>query len=122
VDNPASIPLHGHPPEHLGPGKQLVQFPTVYADYLKQYAIDDVLYPFTDRYRQLLFAQLKRQTLIQKELSPKTFRHTHVVRATDEGRVRTWCLIGSGWLLTRAMKHGRYPPGWRGGAYRECVC
>jgi len=56
-------------------------FPTVYHDYLKQYRVEDVLFPFTDRFAQLLFAKLKQQTGIQKSLTPKTLRHTHVVRA-----------------------------------------
>lgn len=60
-------------------------FPAVYRDYRKQYRIEDVLFPFTDRFAQLLFAELKEQTGIQKALTPKTLRHTHVVRAYRRG-------------------------------------
>lgn len=60
-------------------------FPAVYRDYRKQYRIKDVLFPFTDRFAQLLFAELKKQTGIQKALTPKTLRHTHVVRAYRRG-------------------------------------
>ena len=38
-----------------------------------------------DRFVQLLFADLKKQTGISKELTPKTLRHTHVVRAYKRG-------------------------------------
>jgi hypothetical protein len=34
---------------------------------------------------QLLFAELKTKTKIDKELTPKTLRHTHVVRAVKRG-------------------------------------
>jgi hypothetical protein len=33
----------------------------------------------------LLFADLKKQTKIDKELTPKTLRHTHIVRAYRRG-------------------------------------
>lgn len=60
-------------------------FVPVYQQYTTQYAIADVLFPYTDRSVQLLFADLKRQTTIAKELTPKTLRHTHVVRAYKRG-------------------------------------
>jgi hypothetical protein len=60
-------------------------FTSVYLDYVDRYEITDVLFPFTDRYVQLLFADLKKQTGIQKTLTPKTLRHTHVVRAYKRG-------------------------------------
>ena len=34
---------------------------------------------------QMIFAELKRKTGIDKELTPKTLRHTHVVRAYKRG-------------------------------------
>jgi integrase/recombinase XerD len=61
------------------------QFPQAYEQYLEQYHIEDVLFPFTDRFLQLLFSDLKKQTGIEKELTPKTLRHTHVVRAYRRG-------------------------------------
>jgi site-specific recombinase XerD len=33
----------------------------------------------------MLFADLKKQTDIQKAMTPKTLRHTHVVRAYQKG-------------------------------------
>jgi len=57
----------------------------VYQRYLAQYRIEDALFPYTDRFIQLLFADLKKRTRIAKELTPKTLRHTHVVRAYKRG-------------------------------------
>ena len=34
----------------------------VYEDYVDRYEIVDTLFPFTDRFAQLLFADLKKQT------------------------------------------------------------
>jgi integrase/recombinase XerC len=61
------------------------QFTEVYNRYVEQYRIEDILFPCTDRFIQLLFADLKKQTKIAKELTPKTLRHTHVVRAYRRG-------------------------------------
>jgi site-specific recombinase XerD len=61
------------------------QFMNAYQDYLAQYPVEDVLFPITDRYVQMLFTDLKTQTGIEKELTPKTLRHTHVVRALKKG-------------------------------------
>ena len=61
------------------------QFTEVYQKYVEQYEIEDFLYPVTDRYIQMLFVELKKQTGIDKELTPKTLRHTHVVRAYRRG-------------------------------------
>ena len=61
------------------------QFVEVYQRYLAQYHIEDALFPYTDRFIQLLFADLKKRTKIAKELTPKTLRHTHVVRAYKRG-------------------------------------
>lgn len=61
------------------------RFVDVYEAYREQYAVTDVLFPFTDRFCQLLFGQLKARTGIRKQLTPKTLRHTHVVRAYRRG-------------------------------------
>jgi len=61
------------------------QFVEVYQRYLAQYHIEEVLFPYTDRFIQLLFVGLKKRTKIAKELTPKTLRHTHVVRAYKRG-------------------------------------
>jgi integrase/recombinase XerC len=61
------------------------RFTAVYTQYLEKYAVDDKLFPFTDRFLELVFVELKRKTGIDKELTPKTLRHTHVVRAYKRG-------------------------------------
>jgi integrase/recombinase XerC len=60
-------------------------FVGVYHAYLNKYQVDDVLFPFTDRFGHELFAALRGRTGISKELTPKTLRHTHVVRAYRRG-------------------------------------
>src|SRR5688572_19689997 len=61
------------------------RFTAVYTQYLEKYMIADKLFPFTARFMQMIFAELKSKTGIDKELSPKTLRHTHVVRAHKRG-------------------------------------
>jgi integrase/recombinase XerC len=61
------------------------RFTAVYTQYIEKYAVADKLIPFTDRFLRLLFAELKRKIGIEKELTPKTLRHTHVVRAYKRG-------------------------------------
>jgi integrase/recombinase XerC len=61
------------------------RFTAVYTQYLKKYMVEEKLSPFTDRFVQMIFADLKRKTNIDKELTPKTLRHTHVVRAYKRG-------------------------------------
>jgi site-specific recombinase XerD len=60
-------------------------FVDVYHRYLAQYRIEDRLFPYTYRLIQLLFADLRQRTGIAKELTPRTLRHTHVVRAYQRG-------------------------------------
>ena len=57
----------------------------MYIQYLQKYMVADKLFPFTDRFMQMIFAELKRKTGIDKELTAKTLRHTHVVRAYKRG-------------------------------------
>jgi integrase len=61
------------------------RFTAVYTQYLEAYSIEDQLFPFTDRFLQMMFVELKQKTGIDKELTPKTLRHTHVVRAYKRG-------------------------------------
>jgi len=61
------------------------RFLPVYQEYIAQYNVSDILFPYTDRFVQWLFAGLKKQIGIDKELTPKTLRHTHVVRAYKRG-------------------------------------
>jgi hypothetical protein len=57
----------------------------VYAECLEKYPLEDRLFPFTDRFMRMIFEELKQKTGIEKELTPKTLRHTHVVRAYKRG-------------------------------------
>ena len=52
---------------------------------IEKYPVEDKLFPFTDRFLRMIFEELKRETGIEKELTPKTLRHTHVVRAYKRG-------------------------------------
>src|SRR5688500_8657290 len=61
------------------------RFTAVYNQYLEKYMVEDKLFPFTDRFLEMIFAELKRKTGIEKELMPKTLRHKHVVRADKRG-------------------------------------
>jgi site-specific recombinase XerD len=61
------------------------RFTAVYTQYVETYSIEEQLFPFTDRFLQMIFANLKQATNIDKELTPKTLRHTHVVRALKRG-------------------------------------
>jgi integrase/recombinase XerC len=61
------------------------RFTDVYTRYVETYSIAEQLFPFTDRFLQMIFVDLKRATNIDKELTPKTLRHTHVVRAIKRG-------------------------------------
>jgi integrase/recombinase XerC len=61
------------------------RFLKAYEDYLAAYPVEDVVFPITNRYLQLLFTDLKKHTGIEKDLTPKTLRHTHVVRALKRG-------------------------------------
>lgn len=61
------------------------EFLGVYEDYLDKYQVTEVLFPFTHRFGQLVFAELRTRSGVQKDLTPKTLRHTHVVRAYRRG-------------------------------------
>ncbi len=61
------------------------QFVAVYTRYIAEYEIEDALFPYSNRFIQMLFADLKKETGIDKELTPKTLRHTHVVRGYRRG-------------------------------------
>jgi integrase len=57
------------------------KFVGVYDAYQGRRQVRDVLFPFSDKYLSKLFAALKARSGIQKELTAKTLRHTHVVQA-----------------------------------------
>ena len=61
------------------------QFVEVYTRYIAEYEIEDTLFPYSNRFIRMLFEDLKKQIGIAKELTPKTLRHTHVVRGYRRG-------------------------------------
>jgi site-specific recombinase XerD len=61
------------------------QFVAVYTGYIAEYEIEDTLFPYSNRFIQMLFENLKKETGIAKELTPKTLRHSHVVRGYKRG-------------------------------------
>jgi site-specific recombinase XerD len=61
------------------------RFTAVYTQYLEKYPVEDTLFPFTDRFMRMIFEDLKSKTGIDKELTPKTLRHTHVIQAIKRG-------------------------------------
>jgi integrase len=61
------------------------QFVDVYTRYFAEYEIEDTLFPYSNRFIRMLFEDLKKETGIAKELTPKTLRHTHVVRGYRRG-------------------------------------
>jgi site-specific recombinase XerD len=63
----------------------VARFADVYEAYRSKYQVTDTLFPFSDQYMSQLFTELRRLSDIQKELTPKTLRHTHVVRAYRRG-------------------------------------
>ncbi len=63
-------------------------FLPAFKHYTEQYAIKDKLFPYSDRYIQHIFADIKKQTNIAKQLTPRTLRHTHVVMAYKRGEDR----------------------------------
>src|ERR671916_489727 len=48
------------------------RFTAVYTKYLETYSIVDQSFPFTDRFLEMMFVELKQATGIDKELTPKT--------------------------------------------------
>ena len=81
------------------------RFTAVYTQYLEKYQVADKLFPFTARFMQMIFAELKRKTGIDKELTAKTLRHTHVVRAYKRGEGFTdHCLTLEELLMWRMPK------------------
>jgi integrase len=87
----------------------------VYSRYLVKYGVEDILFPYTDRF--MWFADLKKRTGIDKELTPKTLRHTHVVRAYKRGEHRENIFDRIGLARILGKKRMRFIRGWRGRGY-----
>jgi site-specific recombinase XerD len=60
-------------------------FVGVYEAYRAKYGVQERLFAFTARFGEMLFNQLRSELGTQKELTSKTLRHTHVVRAYRRG-------------------------------------
>lgn len=57
----------------------------VFADYVKQYTITDVLFPYTPRSIELLLADVTKQAKLQKKVTAGILRDTFVVRSLKRG-------------------------------------
>lgn len=57
----------------------------VFAEYVKQYAITDVLFPYTPRFIELLLAAAAKQAKLQKKVTASILRDTFVVQSLKRG-------------------------------------
>lgn len=62
------------------------QLVSVFTDYTEKYHIDDVLFPYTPRYIELLLTTLAKEAGIQKRVTAGTLRDTCAVRALKRGQ------------------------------------
>lgn len=57
----------------------------VFAEYVKQYAVTDMLFPYTPRFVELLLADVAKQAKLQKKVTAGILRDTFVVRSLKRG-------------------------------------
>ncbi len=57
----------------------------VFEDYVKQYAITDILFSYTPRFIELLFASTAKQAKLHKKVTAGILRDTFVVRSVKRG-------------------------------------
>lgn len=57
----------------------------VFADYVKQYAITDILFPYTPRFIEMLLADTAKRAGVQKKVTAGILRDTFVVRCLKRG-------------------------------------
>lgn len=74
----------------------------VFANYVKQYAITDTLFPYTARFIELLLTAIARHAKIQKKVTAGIIRDTFVVHSLKQGAkledvLRKIGLSGSTW-------------------------
>lgn len=58
---------------------------SVFAEYVKQYAITDMLFPYTPRFIELLLADAAKQAKLQKRVTAGILRDVFVVRSLKRG-------------------------------------
>jgi len=95
------------------------QFPQAYEQYLTQYRIDDVLFPFTDRFLQMLFSDLKKQTKMEKNSPQKRYDIRMWCGHTKGERIPTEFLTGSGLRRIREKRRMRCIRDWREKGYNH---
>ena len=57
----------------------------VFADYLKQYGITDILFPYTPRFIEMLLTDITKKAGLQKKVTAGILRDTFVVRSIKRG-------------------------------------
>jgi len=57
----------------------------VFADYVKQYSITDMLFPYTPRFIEMLLADTAKRAGVQKKVTAGILRDTFVVRSLKRG-------------------------------------
>jgi site-specific recombinase XerD len=57
----------------------------VFEDYMQQYAITDMLFPYTPRFIELLLASAAKQAKLHKKVTAGILRDTFVVRSVKRG-------------------------------------
>jgi site-specific recombinase XerD len=57
----------------------------VFADYVGQYAISDILFPYTPRFIEMLLADTAKRAGVQKKVTAGILRDTFVVRSLKRG-------------------------------------
>jgi integrase len=57
-----------------------MEITTVFQDYVGQYGVDDLLFPYTPRFIRLLITETAKKAGIQKQVSAQILRDTFAVR------------------------------------------
>jgi site-specific recombinase XerD len=63
-----------------------MEITTVFRDYVERYGVDDVLYPYTQRFIQLLITETAEKAGIKKKVSAQILRDTCAVRQIKRGQ------------------------------------
>ena len=58
-----------------------------FADYVKQYGVSDVLFPYTPRFIEMLLSEVTKKAGLQKKVTAGILRDTFVVRSLKRGEV-----------------------------------
>jgi site-specific recombinase XerD len=62
-----------------------MEITTVFRDYVERYGVDDVLYPYTQRFIQLLISETAQKAGVKKKVSAQILRDTCAVRQIKRG-------------------------------------